>query len=971
MNFFRKLKLSTQLSIWISLVILTLFLSFGYWGLHLAENYLANQQQEQINRNLIQITQAIDIQFEQEQKNLDQAIELAEFFLLDEALLTDDTTTTTIEGINEINGEQDFLNVRDWKIDGQRLYGNQDILEEIHRITQMQISIFQKTNRGYIRISTNLIDTEGNVAVGYFIPPNHRLFQFIENGKTYKGFLKSKLLEKQGTYKPLYLNNRIQGMIAVEKNKKLHEKVRNLFYQNHDNAVSYFLFEKNGKILAHTNISLEGTTSAEIIDTDMLSTFDSGEIKKYNQAPNQAFYYRYLKQHQAFIIAQYNPQQNIGSLYYVKLAYLAFMAIAVFILTFVVARVIKATNNSLNAISNTIVMVAKGQIDSSIDKTPNKELHQIIESVDELKESIKHTIDFALDIKDGNYTIDYQLNSPKDALGRALLEMRNNLIQARETDQKRLDEDARRKWHNDGMTKINEILRYQDNLDQLNYNIISNLVKYLQAIQGGLFLIQEKNQQKKLRLLAVHAYNEQKLLQKEIPIDVGIIGRAIIEERSIYLEEVPENYLEITSGLGAEKPASILIVPLVFSGEIMGVIEIASFKKIQPYQIEFLEQVSESIASTLINIKINNETKKLLDKTRNQSEQMVVQEEKLRHNLQELQHLQKQTKAQSIEMQGILTAVKASTLVAEFDLDGTILDINHNFLKVFGLNRNEVIGRNRAEFAYFVVERAKFLKIWGEMRKGNSHTRIEQYKLSDNHIVWLNENYTPVLDQNKKLYKVLNIAIDISQTKIKQEEFRQLAKKLSDQEQDLNHKHSLINRELKEVKIREKQLNTIITAFNQNLINMVFSIELDLISVNKPFLQMSGYSQAETENAKLYNILPDNNADKIKKEFAKLAKGDHALVVLRIYTKQQEIRWLKSLLIPIFDSNGLIEKIELFAIDISGEKILQEEGERKSKRADMIEKELHKNIAELNEQLFKFELEKRQMEQTIEKLRKK
>ncbi len=114
------------------------------------------------------------------------------------------------------------------------------------------------------------------------------------------------------------------------------------------------------------------------------------------------------------------------------------------------------------------------------------------------------------------------------------------------------------------------------------YNIISNLVKYVGAIQGAIYFTNEEDPDNiKLELSACYAYEKQKLIEQSFSVDDGLLGRAYHENRVINLTDLPPGYIKIVSGLGDAQPNNLIIVPLIFNQKNSGMLELASFKKFE------------------------------------------------------------------------------------------------------------------------------------------------------------------------------------------------------------------------------------------------------------------------------------------------------------------------------------------------------------------------------------------------------
>jgi GAF domain-containing protein len=257
-------------------------------------------------------------------------------------------------------------------------------------------------------------------------------------------------------------------------------------------------------------------------------------------------------------------------------------------------------------------------------------------------EEIKNAGDFIQEIENGKLNVEYKgisghSESNKNSLAKALLSMRDQMLLISE-------QEKERNWATEGLAKFANILRVNSSDIKLLYDdIILNIVKYLNANQGGLYLVnQEQDTDAYLDLVAFYAYERKKYISQRYDIQEGLLGQAYMEKDLILLTDIPENYIRIGSGTGEASPKCILIVPLMLNEEVYGLLELASFKVFQPYQISFLKKVSENIASTISNVKITARTQRLLLDSQSQAENLRNQEEELRQNMEELHATQEE-----------------------------------------------------------------------------------------------------------------------------------------------------------------------------------------------------------------------------------------------------------------------------------------------------------------------------------------
>lgn len=245
--------------------------------------------------------------------------------------------------------------------------------------------------------------------------------------------------------------------------------------------------------------------------------------------------------------------------------------------------------------------------------------------------NVEQSIAFAEKIKQGRLDEVYTPNE-SDRLGRALLDMRESLRAAAEKEE-------REKFITSGIALMSEILRENANsIQSLCSKVLAGLIEYLEMNQGGIFLLDNTSEEEPfLFQVACYAYGRQKYKEKKVYVGEGLLGQLIIEPETIYMSDIPEDYIEITSGLGGAKPTCLLIVPLKVNKNFVGAIEVASFKLLEPYEISFMEKVAESIASTIQTVKSNEQTRLLLESSQRMTAQLKAQEDEMRRNVIQLQ----------------------------------------------------------------------------------------------------------------------------------------------------------------------------------------------------------------------------------------------------------------------------------------------------------------------------------------------
>ena len=561
---------------------------------------------------------------------------------------------------------------------------------------------------------------------------------------------------------------------------------------------------------------------------------------------------------------------------------------------------------------------------------------------DELHSSLKNEFDknqrifrFVEKIRYGNIDAEYKVQGADDVLGQSILDLRDNLKVNKDEEEKRRKEDEKRNWIAEGLAKFGEILRKDtDNLEELSYNVISNLVKYIKANQGAFFIIEDEDEaDKHLKMTACYAYERRKFADKRVEFGEGAIGAAVLEKETIYMTDVPETFVHITSGLGEAVPNCVIVVPLKINNEVHGVIEIGSLHKIEKHIVDFVEKVAESVGSTISNVKINTRTAKLLKESQKQAEALAAQEEQMRQNMEELQATQEEAARQSEKFITFTNAVNHTLIRAEYSADGILLYANTRFLKKLGYDKNSDVEGKHISMFINEKDRSWFDKLWESLANGGKHFEGDmKHVTKQGRDLWTMSTYTCMRRDDGSVEKILFLAIDTTEQK-----------KLS-----LDY---------------QGQIN----ALNQSSIKVELLPTGDLLECNQKFVELMEYSLYELKEKSIFDFVDKSELNKVREIWDNIAQGNNWEGTLRQRTKEEKDIWIRVSLSAVKDMYDDIAKIIYIGYDQTNEKLMEIETKKQTELLKKQEEELRMSRIDLKSQLKQAKEEVKQQFKEIER----
>ncbi|WP_448518140.1 GAF domain-containing protein [Rhodoflexus sp.] len=334
-----------------------------------------------------------------------------------------------------------------------------------------------------------------------------------------------------------------------------------------------------------------------------------------------------------------------------------------------------------------------------------------------------------------------QLIAENDSLKKSLSELR--VLQA--------SEEIRKKSITYQAELSEELRAHSNDLKMACDRAISLITRYIDANAGALFLHEGTADKGYLEMVACYANGRRKYINKKIACTQGLVGQAFMEKAYIVANNIPEEHINIASGLGEDNPTHLLLMPMIQNNEVSGVMEFASFRPFDPLVIEMAEKLANLTGSIIVATRVNQRTQELLAQSQHQTEDLRAREEEMRQNMEELAATQEELARINDELSNKSIAVSILLATVEMGIDKKILSCDDNFAEMMGYTKEELLTLTHPDLVPFdVYDRTEYEIWWDSLIAGKvSHDKFIRKTKSGKKIT-LNCCYRPIFSSATK-----------------------------------------------------------------------------------------------------------------------------------------------------------------------------------------------------------------------------
>ncbi|MBK8807377.1 MAG: PAS domain-containing protein [Bacteroidales bacterium] len=344
--------------------------------------------------------------------------------------------------------------------------------------------------------------------------------------------------------------------------------------------------------------------------------------------------------------------------------------------------------------------------------------------------------------------------------------------------------------------------------------------------------------------------------------------------------------------------------------------EISSLKEITDFEISFVEKLAESITSQLFTTKITMKTQYLLLQSQQQAEELRAQEEEARQNIEEMQANREEAMRLKSDAMGYLNTVNHSIIRADFSLDGNLEYANTRFLDFFKYKSKEAYSMHVSEF-FPDENRDEFMNLWNALLNGGKHIEQKFIHKTKEGTIELLSTYSTVKDLHGTIQKILYLGLDVTM-------------------QNANNFDSL-----------EFQ------AVDKCIIRVELDNKGSIVDVNDMFLSTYGFTKDDIHEVNFEALFSKEDKKEFEKAWQQVNNGQNYETQIKRTLPDGAEKWFHVNYIPHLLTTNELFKVTFIGTDITENKILELQMQKRISEFSLRENELIKKIGDLENQLSK------------------
>lgn len=387
------MKIGSRLILVIGSIVILVFTVLGIFLYQQQRNQLSNDIDVRMTEQVDDLSNLINLQLDLNQDNVNTSLKMADeiFAKTGELEILENKISKT--AVNQVSKDSKTVQLQEWKLGDLYLHQNHELVDKIQSITSSTATIFQKIEGGYLRISTNVRLTDGERAVGTYIPDNSPVIKTIESGQTFKG--RAWVVDDYylTAYKPIRYEGQIVGIIYVGVKEKDLGYLKSLFAKKKYLETGYpFLVDEEGDFVIHPEKEGENVKEEEFFQQLLAANGHSGKTTYQWQGRKKYQYFQYIDRIESYVSASIYEDEYLGILNKSRNT-IIFGAIFSFVLVVLVLVIIsRSISRGLQRGVNFAGKISEGDLTVTLDINQKDEIGMLADALNRMVTKLREVV---------------------------------------------------------------------------------------------------------------------------------------------------------------------------------------------------------------------------------------------------------------------------------------------------------------------------------------------------------------------------------------------------------------------------------------------------------------------------------------------------------------------------------------------------------------------------------------------------
>lgn len=387
-------RIGTRLNLIIGMVIFIIFSILGTYIITNQRQKIIDDTDIRMQEQVHDLANIIETHIAINQKNANNYLKTASYIKdLSGNVTINFSRTKQISAINQDTKEVITIAIPEMSLNSKPILYNYGFVDKIKELSGINATFFQKIQQGYIRISTNIINSEGQRAVGTFIPNGSEVLNKVESGSTFSGRAWVVNDWYLTVYQPIYINNVVQGILAVGVKEKDLEELRTLFKEKKYFETGYpFMFNSQGDFIIHPKKEGENISNEEFYKEIVNSGLDHGKVYYTWEGKTKYQYYKYVKVIDSYVSVSIYEHELMDQIINQAVVIVISILICLIIITLVIFTLSNQITKALNKGVNFAKEIAKGNLQLTIEIDQKDEVGELVKALNEMVASLRDIV---------------------------------------------------------------------------------------------------------------------------------------------------------------------------------------------------------------------------------------------------------------------------------------------------------------------------------------------------------------------------------------------------------------------------------------------------------------------------------------------------------------------------------------------------------------------------------------------------